>query len=172
MSVSYSHGVAVPRSAVAGFRFAAVVALMTTAFADGPARAATGSAETTPHESYIYTSCDVSPCRRQMYTVPDNLQLRVFALSCAARTSSPGTVAHIGVRRTLAGGGEEVVDLAANLVGVQGNTQYFAFEAGADSIVLAGDTVDAFVDSTSPIDAFYCFLAGDLTDALHRAETR
>ena len=88
----------------------------------------------------------------------------VFALSCAARISAPGAVSQIGVRRRLAGGGEEIVDMASNRVGIQGNTQYFAFHAGSATFVDSGDTVNAFVDSTSQVDAFYCFLAGDLID--------
>ena len=109
-------------------------------------------------------SCEGSPCQRQMYRVPDNQRLKVFALSCAAQVSTPGAVSHIGVRRRLVGGGEEVVDMASNRVGVQGDTHYFAFRAGPSTFVDSGDIVNAFVDSTTRVDAFYCFLAGDLID--------
>jgi hypothetical protein len=130
----------------------------------GRAEAATGDRETTPHESFIYMSCEGTPCQRQMYRVPDNQRLKVFALSCAAQVRVPGAVSHIGLRRRLVGGGEEVVDMASNRVGVQGETQYFAFRAGPETFVDSGDTVNAFVDSTAEVDAFYCFLAGDLID--------
>ncbi len=133
-------------------------------FSAGPAAAATGALETTPHESFIYMSCEGTPCQRQMYQVPDNQRLKVFALSCAAQVSTPGAVSHIGVRRRLVDGGEEVVDMASNRVGVQGDTHYFAFRAGPSTFVDSGDIVNAFVDSTTRVDAFYCFLAGDLID--------
>lgn len=128
------------------------------------ASAATADPDRTPYESYFYTSCDETLCQRQMYRVPDNQRLKVFALSCAAQVSTPGAVSHIGVRRRLPGGGEEVVDLATNPVGTQGNTQYFAFRAGPETFVDGGDTVNAFVESTGDVNAFYCFLAGDLIE--------
>ena len=129
------------------------------------AAAATADPGGTPHSSFFYMSCEGTPCQRQMYRVPDNRRLKVFALSCAAQVTTPGQVSHIGVRREMIDGGEEVVDLASNRVGIQGNTQYFAFRADTDTFVDGGATVNAFVDSTGDVDAFYCFLAGDLIDA-------
>ncbi|MCT8974845.1 hypothetical protein [Microbaculum marinisediminis] len=129
------------------------------------AGAATGDPDGTPHSSFFYMSCEGTPCQRQMYRVPDGRRLKVFALSCAAQVTTPGHVSHIGVRREMIDGGEVVVDLASNRVGVQGNTQYFAFRADTDTVVDGGVTVNAFVDSTGDVDAFYCFLAGDLIAA-------
>ncbi len=156
------------RAARAGLAVLAVAGLaafgLPDGFGAGSAVAATGEPETTPYESFIYMACEGTPCQRQMYRVPDNRRLKVFALSCAAQVSAPGAVSRIGLRRRLVDGGEEVVDMASNRVGVQGNTQYFAFRAGPGTFVDSGDTVNAFVDSTSRVDAFYCFLAGDLID--------
>lgn len=120
--------------------------------------------DSTPHEAFFYMSCSNTPCERQMYRVPDHQRLRVFALSCAAQLRTQGAVSRIGVRRQLSNGGTEITDFAANQVGVQGNTHYFAYRGGPNTIVDGGGVVDAFVDFTGELDAFYCFLAGDLVE--------
>lgn|GEM_PF-2648717 len=142
---------------------ALAAALLSGVAMSGPALAAVRG-DPVPTQGYIYISCDSMPCQQQLYRVPANRRLRLIALSCAAETRDPGGVAHIGVRRQSIGGDEQVVDISSNRVGVQGDTQYYAFRAADGAFVDGGETVNAFVESGTAVDSFYCFLAGDLTE--------